>query len=280
MIKASAEQIETFRLGLYHPLPPPPTSRIVECLYRFEVPVFVEEIWPYLIDTSRMNKDLGFPPREEKEINGENHVSTTTLGRKEEWIEKPWIWIFEKEVQNHRVFLKGWMKEQRGVFRVESGADNNTIVSIYFRWSFTNPFSRMLFSLVPDALAKKFDQFFQDKSIEIREARKTAISEARNKQLVTDPYQAIKEHILTADPLDLDRIHVKDLSRKLNLPVDLVIDVCVRMVKEGNLLLTWDVVCPHCRGVKVKNNDLSSINEPNSCEPCGVTFNLESGRYR
>lgn len=276
MKKATPAEIQKFKAGLYHPLPQPLTNRLVECLYTYELPVFPHEIWPYLIDTSRMNKDLGFPPREEKEINGENHVSTVTLGRKEEWIEKPWIWIFEKEVQNHRIFLKGWMAEQRGVFTVEPAPDNKTIVSVYFRWAFHNPLNRALFSLVPDALGKKFQSFFDEKFKVILQERRQAINDGRKKDPVMDPYQEVRDYILGADPLDLDRLHVKDLSKKLNIPMDLVIDVCVRLVKEGLLTLTWDIVCPHCRGVKVKNNSLSSINEPNSCEPCGITFNLEA----
>lgn len=276
MKKATIPEIERFKEGLSQPLPPPLRPRIVESLYRFELPVFPSEIWPYLIDTSRMNKDLGFPPRKEEEINGENHVSTKTLGRKEEWIEKPWVWIFEKEVQNHRLFKKGWMAEQRGVFRVETAPGNKTVVDVYFRWAFDGWFSHFLFSLVPDALAKKFETFFAQKSREILDQRKALIQESRGKTHKMDPYEAIREYILTGDPLDLDRIHAKDLSRRLNIPLDLVIDVCVRMVKEGNLLLTWDVVCPHCRGVKVNNNSLSSIGEPNSCGPCGITFDLDS----
>lgn len=276
MKKASSAETQKFARGLYHPLPAPLTHKLVECLFTYELPVFAPEIWPYLIDTSRMNKDLGFPPREENEINGENHVSTVTLGRKEVWIEKPWIWIFEKEVQNHRIFHKGWMAEQRGVFQVEPGPNNTTLVHVYFRWAFHSSLNRFLYSFVPDLLGKRFQTFFDEKTKVILEDRKKAITEGRKKPTVMDPYQEVKKYLLNADPLDLDRLHVKNLSKQLNLPMDLVIDVCVRLVKEGLLSLSWDVVCPHCRGVKMKNNSLSTLNEPNSCEPCGITFNLEA----
>lgn len=241
-------------------------EKLVECSLGYDLPVTPDEIWPYLIDTSRMNRDLGFPPREEREINGETHISTVTLGRKEEWIEKPWTWIYGKEVRNHRIFLRGWMKEQHGKFSVNKTSSGCT-VQIYFRWSFTNTFSRVLFSFVPALMQKKFDQFFKDK---VKIIQSAVPSESPAKA------QTLREYFLTGDPLDLDRIHVKKISRELNLPLSTVIEECAEMVRKGDMSLSWDVVCPHCRGVRSTNTLLSSLQEENKCAPCGVTFNLET----
>jgi class 3 adenylate cyclase len=241
-------------------------EKIVECSLDYELPVSPEEIWPYLVDTSRMNRDLGLPPREEKEINGENHITTVTLGRKEEWIERPWTWVYGKEVHNHRVFLKGWMKEQRGTFSVKE-TSLGCLVTIYFRWSFSSAFNRFLFSFVPAVMKKKFDQFFQDK---------VKIIQSSSEDIATHKNQTLREYFMTGDPLELDRIHVKKVSRELNLPLENVISECVGMVKKGDMSVSWDVVCPHCRGVRSTNSLLSSLQEENKCEPCGVTFNLET----
>lgn len=276
MKRATSAEIQEFVKGLSHSLAAPLTKKLVECLFTYELPVSPSEIWPFLIDTSRMNKDLGFPSRQEIELEGENHVTTVTFGRKEEWIEKPWVWIHEKEVQNHRIFLKGWMAEQRGVFQIEESKNHTTLVHVYFRWAFHSSFSRFLFSLVPGALSKKFESFFILKTKLILDDRGTHKKQLATKPNASDPYQEVKNYILTADPLDLDRLHVKSVSQKIGLPVNSVIDACVRLVNEGSLSLSWDVVCPHCRGVKMKNQSLSSIDDANSCEPCGITFNLEA----
>ena len=97
--------LEQFRNSLITPLPAPSSGHVIENLLTYKLPVKASDIWPYLSDTSRMNKELGFPPRIEKEVNGENFVSTKTLGRTEEWIEKPWVWLEEQELQNHREFI-------------------------------------------------------------------------------------------------------------------------------------------------------------------------------
>ncbi len=241
-------------------------EKLVECTLEYDLPVTPEDIWPYLIDTSRMNRDLGFPPREEKEINGENHITTVTLGRKEKWIEKPWTWVYLKEVRNHRVFLKGWMKEQHGLFSVKA-TETGCKVGIYFRWSFASSFNRFLFSFVPSVMQKKFEQFFLDKVKIIRSTSHDSSSTSS---------QSLRDYFLTGDPLELDRIHVKKVSRELNYPIANVIEECVAMVRKGDMSISWDVVCPHCRGVRATNSLLSSLQEENKCDPCGVTFNLET----
>ena len=154
--------LEQFRNSLITPLPAANSGHVIENLLTYKLPVKASEIWPYLSDTSRMNKELGFPPRIEKEINGENFVSTKTLRRTEEWIEKPWVWLEEQELQNHREFIKGWMTEQRGVFKVTQHEDGCE-VHLYFRWAFSNIFTKLLFSSVGSVLDKKFAEFFEDK---------------------------------------------------------------------------------------------------------------------
>lgn len=262
-----------FRDTLIAPLPVPPGKHVLENLFHYDLKVTPEEIWPYLSDTSRMNKELGFPPRVEKEVHGENHVFTKTLGRQEEWIEKPWIWVFEKELQNHRVFKKGWMTEQRGVFTVEE-TNEGCRVNIYFRWTFSNILTKLLFSSVGSVLDKKFVEFFRQKEQLITDSRKSLpIAEIPAEPL--SPYDTLMNYLRNADELDLDRLHLKKLSKELSLPLDLLLDVCQIMVKEGYLSLSWDVVCPHCRGVRAENSGLAFIKMENTCEACDVDFQPE-----
>ena len=89
------------------------------------------------------------------------------------------------------------------------------------------------------------------------------------------PYESLLQYLQTADELDLDRLHLKKISHHLNLPLDLLLDVCQIMVKEGLLSLSWDVVCPHCRGVRAENPGLSFINMKNTCDACEIEFELE-----
>lgn len=265
--------LENFRLSLVTPIPAVKSSHVLENLFFYDLPVTAAEIWPFVADTSRMNKELGFPPRIETEINGENHVSTKTLGRQEEWIEKPWVWIAEKEIQSLRVFKKGWMTEQIGIFTIEN-TPNGCRVGAYFRWSFSNIFSKLLFSSAGNFLNKSFQKFFDDKAKLILSGRtvtKTAVE--LNEPL--SPFETFMDYLKKADDLDLDRLHLKKIAQELNLPLDLLLSVTHQMVKEGYLSLSWDVVCPHCRGVRAENSALSVIEMKNACEACEIDFGLD-----
>ncbi len=273
---ASRDEITKFKDNLIHPLPPSTAKRVIEALFIFDLPVTASEIWPYLIDTSKMNSEMGFPPREEKEVRGETHVTTVTIGRKEEWIEKPWIWVHEKEIQQYRIFLKGWMSRHRGIFRVDEINAGSTRVSVYFRWGFRNVFNYLFFKLVPGALEKSFQKFLNAKTALILEERKEKTKTGLHHATGTDAYESLRNYFLKADPLDLDRIHVKEVAHKLGLDVQESIKACIRMVKDGELSLSWDVICPHCRGARAENKSISGLTEVANCEPCGTTFGIEA----
>ena len=266
--------LDQFKASLITPLPSSNSKYLVENLFTFKLAVTPEEIWPYLSDTSKMNKEMGFPPRLEQDIDGENHVSTKTLGRDEKWIEKPWIWVEEKELQNYRVFKQGWMTDQRGVFSVKPVTDGCE-VSIYFRWGFSSFFSKILFSMIGPLLKKNFSTFLENKVNSIKSNSSKIILPKSVLIEPESPYETVLDYLRKADELDLDRIHLKKLSVLLDLPLDLLLEITHRLVNEGYLSFTWDVVCPHCRGAKVESNSLSSLDNMNECESCEVEFSLE-----
>lgn len=265
--------IQEFKESLLTPLPEPVGKHVFEGLYIIHLKVTPQEIWPFVSDTSRMNKELGFGPREETEINGETHVSTVTLGKKEAWIEKPWIWVHDNELQNHRVFKKGWMIEHRGVFKVRPGPEGCE-VQIYFRWTFPNIFRKILFSLISGVLKKNFMDFFRKKEALIKDLVEKEKNVDFSLLEPAPPYEAFLNYLKSADELDLDRIKIKKVSKAINLPVDLLMNVSHVMVKEGLLSLSWDVVCPHCRGTRSENPGLSYLQEINHCSACDIDFSI------
>lgn len=272
---ASLAELKKFKDALLYPVPPAPEKRSIECLFSFDLPVTVSEIWPYLIDTSKMNQEMGFPPRSETEVNGETRVSTVTLGKKEEWIEKPWIWVHEKEIQQHRVFIKGWMASHRGIFKVESLGPESTRVYVYFLWGYRSLFNYLFFKLVPKGLERSFQKFFDAKVALIQRDRKEKTRTGVRLPSTEDVYASVRNYCLNADPLDLDRLHVKEIAGKLGLDLEASIGAFVRMVRDGDLSLSWDVICPHCRGARQESKSISGLQGFGTCEPCGTTFTTE-----
>ena len=274
MIKAPAD-VEKFKGTLLNPITPADDKYVIECLLSFDLPVTVSELWPHLIDTSKMNQELGLPPRQEREVNGETRVTTTTLGRKEEWIEKPWFWVHEKEIQQAREFIRGWMTSQRGVFKVEETEGRKARIYVYFRWGFPNLFNYLFYKMVPGLLDRMFAKFFDSRSklilTERNETTKTDVQIHAGKTA----YETIRNYCLTENPLDLDRIHIKEVAGKFGLDLNDAVAACIRMVRDGEMSLSWDVICPHCRGARSEQKSISGLEAYGNCEPCGTSFTTD-----
>lgn len=267
--------MDLFRQSLISPLILPKGKPIIECHFKYKLAVTPEEIWPFVIDTSRMNKEMGFGGRIETEIDGENHVKTETLGRAEHWIEKPWVWVEKQELQNHRVFITGWMTEQKAAFKLQQTTEG-VIVHAYFAWAFPNIFNKLLFMMARGVLDKKFSEFFKAKEqLIISERNKEKVSALEENEPVS-PKEALVHYIKTADELDLTRLHLKKIATIINVPYETLLDASKTLVDEGILTLSWDVVCPHCRGVRAENKSAVEIDYLNSCEACEIEFSIDS----
>ncbi len=87
------------------------------------------------------------------------------------------------------------------------------------------------------------------------------------------------DHVVTlaesGDDIELDRIRVRRLAREWRLDEHRVIRTALHATRAGLLQLTWDVLCPHCRGVRRKLVSLGEVPERGECEACAVEFGTE-----
>jgi class 3 adenylate cyclase len=79
----------------------------------------------------------------------------------------------------------------------------------------------------------------------------------------------------SGDDLELDRIRVRQLAREWGLDERKVIRTALHATRAGLLQLTWDVMCPHCRGVRQKLTSLGAVPERGDCDVCAVQFGTE-----
>lgn len=294
-----SENLAEFKSGLVTPLVDVKSQYQVECLWFYNLQVTADEIWPYLADTSRMNRDLGLTAWKETTVGGELHVEASSLGRVQRWVEKPWIWKQPHEIQNHRVFSQGWMTEQRGVFKVYPETEGCR-VAVYFQWGFKSIFSKWLFLLASNILHKKFADFFKKTensivafknsksgkvkpSFALSEEKQKAAQEKINKikhdfevdKSWNDLKNQILTYFLTEDEMNLDKVHPKKVASQIDVTLPQFLGEARDLLRKGFLYLAWEVVCPHCRGAVASEKYLSAISNKNQCESCDIEFSLE-----
>src|SRR5580692_6217519 len=77
-----------------HPWPPEHAAeRRLEWLWKFDVPLPVEELWRVVADSSRMNRSLGVSEMKFEERGSVAWGTSKSAGVRHEWIEVPWDWV-------------------------------------------------------------------------------------------------------------------------------------------------------------------------------------------
>ena len=103
----------------------------IERLWTFDLPCKPEMLWPFIADSSRMNRALGTAEMTFVERDGKRYGSSKAGGVKHEWLEVPWNWIAEQWLTCTRIYDKGFMKVMFAIHRLDP-TPNGTRLYLYF----------------------------------------------------------------------------------------------------------------------------------------------------
>jgi len=259
----------------------------------------LDRLWAVLSDTSRMNKAMGLQPRHDTEVNGKRIVRTTMLGQEQEWVELPWTWIINKDIIHERHYKKGLMHKQIGVFRIlpEKTSAGLTQVEINFTWYGNFILRYVIGPGAANFLKKEMPAYLQAQEkifFSNAQAINTALTPLRKlndgdknfkAQILAEVNSAqpeklklILQNLIASDSLDIHKINPKKIATKTGLPLIDVVEQLTLLTHKGYLALTWDVVCPHCRGPQVESSQLRAIKNSAKCGPCDLEFAMQDER--
>src|SRR4051812_6482392 len=92
--KSSGDPMTVAQLLALHPYPAAwAKEKRIERLWTFDVKGTPEAIWPFIADTSRMNRALGTAEMTFEERDGKRFGSAKNGGIRHEWVEVPWNWV-------------------------------------------------------------------------------------------------------------------------------------------------------------------------------------------
>ncbi len=273
-------------------------------LWQFHLNASITDLWPFLTDTSTLNKFLGLPQMYYQERGGRLFGKSTNAGVVSEWEEVPWEWEFHKGLNNARIYSKGFAHYLRSRYILERVSDQETNFFVHFGWIPRNIVMRLLLKVAMPDLRRKYSKALRKivvliqnrKDIERRQtefysmAGEVALNgnaleklESLCRLAVREGAQAekmdlIKDYILTGPDEELNRIRLKVLARRFGLPLNELTAVFLYASRAGIFNLSWDVTCPHCRGVRESLNTLGDIPLEGRCDACEITFSTEDIR--
>lgn len=264
----------------------------LDYLWRFDLEVGAEPLWPYLIDTSAFNRSLGLPQMTFVEKNGRLHGSSSSGIFRLEWEEEPWEWEFEKGLNSARIYRVGFARFVRARYLMEEIAPGRVRLYVWFGWIPRTVLGRWV--LIPLSMKWLHGQYAKALAgiaaairrseapapppapvvwAEEGRARLAALAgELEEKGLPGPLVDRLVQHLETADEQDLLRIRVKALARAWQVDERQLLHVFLHATRLGLLTLTWDVICPHCRGVRGEPLRLGNVPRRGNCEPCGIDF--------
>lgn len=272
----------------------------LEFLYCFEFKAKPEDLWFYMADTSRFNREMAFAKRYSKEIDGKNHVSTTMMGISQSWIEEPWTWIAGQTVSMNRIYTKGMAKYVRGIFHVEGDpATGKSIIYMYFGWYPKNAIWRAWLKLTKNFVKNKMQSVFEKvvkhlNQSKLIEEKRTALRVSSQpvpltgadklkkirdllveKNLKTEIVDQLVKYVETGDEIDLQRMRIIPLAKRWNISKRDLLITCLHATRLGLFSLSWDVICPHCRGTRMEAKTLGDLPSEFDCDVCLIDFKTD-----
>jgi len=287
-------QLTVAELLALHPPPKPfAGKKRVERLWIFDVPGEPEALWPHIADTSRMNRVLELAPMTFTEVEGRRCGSSKPGGVQHEWVEHPWNWVANQWFTCVREYSKGFMTWMYAIQRLEKTA-TGTRLYLYFGGIPRSWFGSLAMKLgfptierayrrVLPVLAQQLDRLrppvlaLPPPVLSDEALARIAKAKAQLADLALDRacIDALLGWITTGDDVDLARIQIRERARVWKVDEQELLRVALYATRAGLLTLSWDTVCPHCRGVRDENGSLAALQAHSACDTCQVTFETD-----
>lgn len=284
-----------------HPWPASLRDTGVEWMWhwRFEVDAPPDVLWPHLSDTSRFNRALGLGRMQFEERDGALHGDGRNGFVRQQWIEEPWQWVAERELASIRVYARGLAYGSRVVYALAPNGRGGSELHVHFTWLPRGWYGRLALALGMRWLRRQYARATARLARELREASPhdrllpaaapplddaaRARLDTLREQLYGAPVSRavvdrLVDHVSTGDELELYRIRVVPLARRWGVDDGELLVACLYATRVGLLELSWDVVCPHCRGVRFEARSLGDVPVREACEACDVQFAIDADR--
>ena len=267
----------------------------MEWLWHFEVPVAVKDIWPILVDTSRLNRAMGSPEiKFEEREDGKWGVSKRG-GMVQEWLEVPWNWLLNQWVEIPRIYKRGFAEIIYSVYDFTPLGPDRTRVSTYYgaiarglvghlamKYGFPSleettrkvlhQVAEQIIALKPALAMPGPEALSPTAEQKLQESKTRMVGLGLEAQYVDTLFDWIRK----GDEADLTRIQIRERAKTWGLDEQKLLRVALHATREAVLEISWDIICPHCRSVTAESNALGGITNKSSCGVCELDFSTNS----
>lgn len=273
--------------------------------WEYELQSSPEQLWSFVADTNRFNRDAGVPAvqpakgKRQRLRNARRRLRLSFLGMPVEWEEQPFEWIKPSRFGVVRKYSKGPIAELKVLAELSPLGEHGSKL-IYQIWA--TPKSLLGFLLIPlqvgyashRKFASAFESYDRTAHAEISSSSEDSTPElstgvrgrlvALKEKLLVDGADAqvvekLIEFIERADDFSLARIRPYALADQWSESRRAVLTACLLGTRQGLLDMQWDLLCPLCRGPQESEASLRDISSKVHCETCRIDFTVNFDRF-
>ncbi len=264
-----------------------------EWLWSFDLPGTPEELWPYVTDTARTNRATGLAEMHYSEKNGELRGWHRTAGLRHDFVER-WQWTSPTCAELVREYSSGLARLIRVLYVLEPHGEGSRF-HVYTAWiprGLLGPVAvrvgmkvfehryRAVIQKMIDAVGRaplhsatriEPPRLDDERRQRLRVLRDTL----RGRGVDLDALDRLIALAESGDEIELERIRVRQLAHDWKVDERRLLIAALHATRGGLLELTWDIMCPHCRGVRRKLSNLGEIPERERCDACAIEFGTD-----
>lgn len=259
--------------------------------WKFDLPVPAGKLWPYVADLSSFNKRVGMGEMKFTEKNGRLQGFSVNGGTEQDWEEVPWEWEYGQQFSHARVYRKGLSFYMRARYLFEEKGLGQSRLYAYLSFIPRGPVSRLKLNIGLPQMKKGYTKALGEitTAIQKQEALKPPVPPAPLPPSVMEKLKGLKAQLLesgtrleiaekliryvaTEPDETLYRVRVRTLAREWKVNEKDLLLAFLNATRLGLFNLTWDVLCPHCRGVREEISSLGQLPKRGNCEVCRMDF--------
>lgn len=276
--------------------------------WEYDLKASPENLWPFVSDTNRFNRDTKVPalevqPGKHRLRNARRRAQLSLFGMPVQWEEQPFEWVRPTRFGVTRSYSKGPIAEVKALAVLSPKSDGGTRFT-YEVWA--RPKSLLGFVAIPlqigFAASRKFrnafrnydelaggeiagaaDALFAQPQSLLPDAMATrlAAATARLKADGADRgvVDRLTEFVRQADDFAIARIKPYQLADDWGQSRRSVLEVCLRATRVGLLDLQWELLCPLCRGPQGGGGSLADLDSKAHCDTCRIDFTVNFERF-
>jgi class 3 adenylate cyclase len=259
-------------------------------------------VWQGLADTARYNEAAGFPAHNITEIaqadgtqlfRGSARIGPLAVT----WDDRPTNWIRDHWLEHTRLFERGPLARLTGrltltpdgggrcegvhEIEVEPRGLAGRAVAAFLLSKGRQAFERLAAQAEAWARGERavpFDPPAPDLPVNAKRRAERIAAELVAAGHAAGPADRLLRLVLAGGETDVTRIRPLALARAWREPPEAVVALCLDATKRGLLSLSWDLLCPRCRGAKVRAPSLDKLPQGAHCPTCAVDYDRDFSR--